>query len=187
MNGQNSSWADVKAGVPQGFTLGPLFFLFYINDLKENLDSNPELFVDDTFLFSIVKNVAQSNFQLSSDLTKINDWAFKWKMSFNPGYTKTADEVVFNCKRIETHHPFLMINNVPVKHVPFHKYHELILDSKLDFNEHINTVLSKVHKMVALLRKVQHILPRHSLLTIYQTFMRPHLDYGDDIYYKVFN
>ena len=108
-------------------------------------------------------------------------------MSFNPDYTKPAHEVVFSRKRIETHHPLLMINNVPVKRVPFHKHLGLILDSKLDFNEHINTVLSKVNKMITLLRKFQHILLRHSLLTIYKTFIRPHLDYGDVIYDKVFN
>ena len=62
-----------------------------------------------------------------------------------------------------------------------------MLDSKLDFNEHINTVLSKVNKMIALLRKFQHILPRHSLLIIYKTFIRPHLDYGDVVYDQVFN
>ena len=58
LNGQNSSWADIKAGVPQGSILGPLFFLLYINDLTENLDSNPKLFADNTSLFSIVNNVA---------------------------------------------------------------------------------------------------------------------------------
>ena len=158
----------------------------YINDLTKNLDSDPKLFTDDTFLFSIVNNVV-NNSQLSSDLTKINDWVFKWNMSFNTDYTKPAHEVVFSRKRIETHHPLLMINNVPVKRVPFHKHLGLILDSKLDFNEHINTVLSKVNKMIALLRKFQHILPRHSLLTIYKTFIRPHLDYGDVIYDKVLN
>ena len=79
-----------------------------------------------------------------------------------------------------------MINNVPVKRVPFHKHLGLKLDSKLDFNEHINIVLSEVYKM-ALLQNFQHILPQHSLLTIYKTFIRPPLDYGDIVYDKVFN
>ena len=63
----------------------------------------------------------------------------------------------------------------------------LILDSKLDFNKHINTVLFKINKIIALLRKLQHILPRHSLLAINKTFVRPNLDYGDVVYSKVFS
>ena len=107
-------------------------------------------------------------------------------MSFNFGYTKPADEVVFSRKRIETHLLLLMINDVPAESVPFHKLLGLILDSKLDFNKHINTVLSIVNKMIVLLRKFQHILPRHTLLTVYKTFIKPPLDYGDVIYDKVF-
>ena len=41
--------------------------------------------------------------------------------------------------------------------------------------------------MTAALRKLQTVLPRHSLLTIYKAFIRPHLDYCDVIYDKVFN
>ena len=44
-----------------------------------------------------------------------------------------------------------MMNNVPVKRGRFHKHLGLILDSRFDFNEHIDTMLSKVKEIKALL------------------------------------
>ena len=37
------------------------------------------------------------------------------------------------------------------------------------------------------LRKLQPVLPRSALLTIYKAFIRPHLDYGDAIYDQAYN
>ena len=37
-------------------------------------------------------------------------------------------------------------------------------------------------KGIGLLRTLQSIFPRTSLLTIYKSFIRPHLDYGDVVY-----
>ena len=53
LNGQTSEWLPVRAGVPQGSILGPLFFLIYINDLSIDIISTVKLFADDTSLFSI--------------------------------------------------------------------------------------------------------------------------------------
>ena len=41
--------------------------------------------------------------------------------------------------------------------------------------------------MTAVLRKLKTLLPRHFLLTIYKAFIRPHLDYCNVIYRKIFN
>ena len=49
----NQLKSDLKlthCGVPQGSSLGPLFFLVYINDLNSALKSQPRLFADDTCL-----------------------------------------------------------------------------------------------------------------------------------------
>ena len=63
-------------GIPQGFILGPLLFLIYINKLPEGLKSNIRLFVDDTSLFSVIKNKAESASDLTNDLDMISKWAF---------------------------------------------------------------------------------------------------------------
>ena len=57
LNGQNSSWTTVFAGVLQGSDLGPLFFLVYVNDLTEGISSTTKLFADNTSLFSVVNNI----------------------------------------------------------------------------------------------------------------------------------
>ena len=66
LNGHYSSWAKVEAGDSQGSILGSPLFLIYINDLSENLASNPKLFAVNTSLFSVVKSVDASNIELNT-------------------------------------------------------------------------------------------------------------------------
>ena len=168
--------------MPQGSILGALLFFIYINDLSDGLSTTAKVFADDTSLFSIVQNVNTSSSHLNSDLSKISNWTFQCKMSFNPDTSKQAQEVIFSCKIQKTCHPSIYFNNKLVKQVPSQKHLGLILDNKLNFQEHLKNVLNKVAKTIGLLRKLQNILPREPLLTIYKSFVRPHLYYGDVIY-----
>ena len=114
LNGQHSNWAPVSAGVPQGLILGPLLFLIYINDLPDNLESLAKLFADDTSLFSTVHDPSKSAKVLNDDLQKNSDWAFKWKILFNPDVTKQAQEVVFSHKSNKTDHPVVYFDEASV-------------------------------------------------------------------------
>ena len=60
-------------------------------------------------------------------------------------------------------------------------------DKKLNFEEQLKKVESNVNKTIGIIRKLQNVLPRSALLTIYKSFIRPHLNYGDIIYDKLFN
>ena len=175
---QSSSWLSTRADVPQGSVLGPLFFLIYINDLPEGLNSEVKLFADDTSLFSIVNCVNTSASTLNSDLLKIQDWASQWKMPFNLDGTKQAQEIIFSRKKNATTHPPLFFNNSEIKLSSNQKHLGLTIESKLSFNVHINDKIHQASKGVGLLRKLQIILRQNSLLTIYKSFMRPLLDYA---------
>ena len=175
------------AGVPKGSILEPLFFLIYINDLSDNLSSNPKLFVDDTSLFLAVYDINQSGINLNDNLEKISSWAFQWKMSLNPDINKQAQEVIFSRKLQKSNYPSQTFHGTNVTQSEIQKHLGMFLDSKLDFKEHMQNVLNKVSKTIGLLHKLQKFLPRPPLITIYKSFISPHLDYGDIIYDQAYN
>ena len=63
----------------------------------------------------------------------------------------------------------------------------MILDSKVRYENHLQSVFRRVNKTIILLRKFQSTLPRKSLVTIHKSFIRPYLDYGDVIYDRASN
>ena len=63
----------------------------------------------------------------------------------------------------------------------------MFLYTKLDFQGHLKSILSKVNKTKGLLRKLHNTLPRLPLITIYKSFIRTYLDYGDVIYDQAYN
>ena len=158
-----------------------------MNDLSKGLSTNAKLFADDTSLLSIIHHSQTSANVLNKALEIIHNWAFKWKMNFNPDPTNQAQEVIFSCKTKKLPHPLLVFNNAYVTQSIYQKHIVIILDFKLTFENHINMVTTKINKTVALLCKLLNLLPRTALITIYKAFVRPHLDYGDILYDQAFN
>ena len=76
-------------------------------------------------------------------------------MSFNPDPNKQAQEVIFSRKLNKPIHPSLNFNNTVVIQSGTHKHLGMILDTKLDFKEHLKDKLSKISKTIGLLRKLQ--------------------------------
>ena len=108
-------------------------------------------------------------------------------MNFNPDPNKQAQEVIFSRKVNKINHPPLLFHQNLAKSSNTRKHLGILLDTKLDFNLHLKNVQSKGNKTIGLLRKLQNILPRESLVTIYKSFIWPHLDYGDIIYDRTYN
>ena len=183
LNGSFSEYSKIESGVPQGSVLGPLLFLIYINDLEKNIKSKIKFFADDTMLFSIVKDPVISADELNHDLDIIYQWAYQWKMEFNPDPTKQATEVLFSRKKISQNHPQLIFNGTIVKKVNEQKHLGLILDSGLSFKKHIDEKIIKAKKIIGIIKHLSKFLPLKTLDQMYKALVRSHLDYCDIIYH----
>ena len=109
------------------------------------LIANPKLFADDSSLFSIDHDPNATANDLNNAVAKINDWAYQWRMNFNPEPFKQAQGVLFSRKIKSRNHPCLHFDNNPVKHL------EMYLDQKLNFLEHLKYIQVKGNKSNALL------------------------------------
>ena len=137
LNDQYSSWVGIRPGVPQGSIFGPLLFLICVNDLPNGLKSECKFFADDTSLFSVVHAISTSVSDINNDLTLISNWAFQWKMSFNPDPSKQAQEIIFSRKKMKSSHPSVYFNNIPVSSTSVHKHLGMLLDDKLSYEHHL--------------------------------------------------
>ena len=84
------------------------------NHIPDDLKSNVKIFADDTSLFKVLNDYIISFSVLNSDLQIMADWAYKWKMSFNPDPSKQAEEILFSKKRVTNNLPILIFNNAAV-------------------------------------------------------------------------
>ena len=97
-------------------------FLIYINDLEDRIKSQINIFPDDTSLFPVVNEPNALALDLNHDLNLISQWAYQWKMSFNPDPTKQAAQVVFSRRSKQIDHPKIYFNDIEVKTVNNHKH-----------------------------------------------------------------
>ena len=69
--------------------------LFFINDIPDGIQSNIIFFADDTSIFSVMKDTISAFVTLNEYLNLISNWAYTWKMSFNPDPSKQAKKQPF--------------------------------------------------------------------------------------------
>ena len=182
VDGQKSDMLDVKAGVPQGSRLGPLLFIIYMNDIVNDIESDILIFADDTSLFATGSDPAETAAQLNRDLTKISNWADKWKVKFN---AKKSKDIIFSNKTLNNSPP-LIFNDSYIERVNVHKHLGIYLSSTLSWAVQIKEVCLKANRKLSVLRSVK-LLSRQTLDLLYKITVRSVIDYALPVYFKTLN
>ena len=107
-------------------------------------------------------------------------------MQFNPDPNKQANEVIFPWKTSSNNlsHAPIKFNDNDISKYPHQKHLGNVLDSKRNFNAHVDQNNKKCNRIIGLISRLSINLPWNALITIYKSFVRLHLDYGDVLYDK---
>ena len=84
-------------------------------------------------------------------------------------------------------YPTIKFNKIHIFQCLHQKHLEIVLDSRLNFDVHVDQNIKKCNRIIGLIKRLSIMLPRNALLTIYKSFVRPHLDYGNILYDKSSN
>ena len=183
-----SSPLPLNIGVPQGSILGPLSFLFFINDLP-NISNNfvPVLFADDLTLSFIFSSITEANQICNQSLNELFKWTTANKLSINFGRNKTY-YIVHTFSSINSNDLVIQMNGQSLENLDEAPFLGVIIDKKLTFRSHIDNLCSKISKSVGVLYKLSNLkLPKSILLQVYYSLIYSYLNYNPCCYLGTYN
>ena len=181
VNGVKSEWAEVSSGIPQGSVLGPLLFIIFINDMPETVSNTCKLFADDAKLYGSVKS--QEGCQsLQEDLGKLEEWCQRWQMSHNTEKCHSLHLGNNNPRNV------YQLNGEDLHQSTHEKDLGVIIDEDLKFHTHAAKAVAKGFGILGLIKKSFEYLDEVTLPLLFNSRIRPHLEYGNLIWgphYKI--
>ena len=173
VNGYNSVTKTVNIGVPQGSTLGPLFFLLFINDMKNCSELLKFIqFADDTTLLFSSTNIEQLNNILESEGNKVIKWLNANKLIIN--LTKT-NCMLFSNKRGDPQIK-VKLNNTELEAKKEATFLGVIIDNKLTWKPHVKHISNKISKSIAILRILRFSFPKQIMRMLYMSVIFSHVN-----------
>lgn len=140
-------------GVPQGSILGPLLFLFYINDLPLATHHQCILFADDVSIIvaNEGKNAQHHEHLMNSAIEIVFDWLKSNNLNANLTKTKYMTFENYNNKNDLTMK--LMCHGEKIEKVDEIKFLGIMIDRNLNWKSHVTYVCNKLNKFVFALKK----------------------------------
>ena len=94
-------------------------------------------------------------------------------MQFNLDPNKQPQEVYFSKKANNVSSHSVSFNNTKVVSCSSQKHLGLVLDQELNFNDDIQSKITKCYKMIGIIKRLSVNIPGDALLRIYKSFISP--------------
>ena len=174
-NDETSDWSEVLSGVPQGSVLGPTLFILYIMDIPEVIQSNVDMFADDTKIYRPIRDDRDSDI-LQRDINNISEWSKTWMMKFN----------VNKCNHMrisrgdENTDYFMNGENGPQKLGNINKEKDLgiYVTNNMKVGHQCSEAANKANRALGLVNRTFKYHNTRSFINLYKSYVRPHLEFA---------
>jgi hypothetical protein len=185
VEGYSSSYKPVLSGVPQGSILGPLLFLYYINDIYEGIlnDSKVYLYADDSKIFKRVITITDCE-NLQRDLNYLSIWSKTWGLKFNETKCKIMSISRKKNKILYDYN----LNEYPLERVNVFCDLGVLITDDLTWEVHIRDMIRKANQRLGLVRRsLGYMCCMEAKLLAYKSLIRPLLEYCSVLWFQPYN
>lgn len=161
----------MSRGCPQGSALGPLLWNVFQNDLSYCLTANLSMYADDHQIYHAGADQAAVTSQLKDSANLATTWYdsnllagnLKKYQVLNLGFTQNDSNICVNDVVIETKDNIILLG--------------VVLDSKLNFSEHVISICKKASQRIGVLMRLRNLIPMKSKLILFKSAILPFLTY----------
>ena len=179
INYTNSSKVPVTSGVPQGSVLGPVLFIYFINDLPDVCNSSIKIFADDTKVYLPITSLNDKN-HLQLSINRLVEWSNTWLLRFNSDKCK-----VLHLGKNNPEYEYTIAHDGIEKQLNISVCERdlgIMVDTKLNFEEHIESTVKKARGLAGLTNRTISYKVREVMIPIYKSIIRPILEYGNAVW-----
>ena len=118
---------------------------------------------------------------LQDDISTLSNWVLKKNLTLNPSKCKFL--VISKLRKNSVPVPTLTLYDQPLERVSSYRYLGVNISEDLTWSTHLNEITSKARKIIGLLyRQFSEWSHPHSLLLLYISLVRPHLEYASQVW-----
>ena len=169
---------ETSRGVPQGSPLGPLLFSVYLADFGRVVGQKCILFADDAVVLSSNPSSEEVVASLNGDLTNLQVYLSNNRLELNTSKSKWM--LLGDSSAV---HSTVVYGNALLERVETFRYLGFIIDTKLTWKPHVDTVISKIKQRLYLLRRSRYGVCKSGRLMLFNTLIAPYLTYGLEFWY----
>ena len=179
INNTKSEERPVTSGVPQGSVLGPMLFIFFINDLPNVCSVTTKIYADDTKAYTSI-NCDEDHTRLQQSIDEMYNWTQTWQLHFNSSKCKILHVGENNPK----HKYFIGNGNSrhEIETTSLEKDLGVYVDTDLNFESHIEYIVKRASSKKATILRNFSYRSKNVLIPLYKALVRPILEYANTVW-----